>query len=319
MSDFAWQPILRDHFGIVDAEQIDQINSHNTHYRFSSRAAGGEFLLSRRSIPGGQARFRFTHALLNELQPHLATLQQPRPTQAGLDYVMRGRHYWQLVDFVDTTDVDWTELHLIRESARRLAEFHNVAATLRARFPLAQRDLKSFEWCMHEWHRSIDGHVKTLIRSGTYDDDTSRQIKHFASRHQAMAAKCIDIVETEELFGFTHQDYRPANLCVVNDTIKYIWDWDLARTDVVLYDVAFAALQFGAREVVYPDFRPDLARTFIAEYANARGIAANNNAFTRVLSWCFIAVVLKRLLNGWHVESRRQVLNELLEEGLVRI
>jgi hypothetical protein len=256
--------------------------------------------------------------LLNDLQPHLETVQRTRLASNGLPYVARAGHYWQLVDFIDADDAKWTDPELIRDSARRLAEFHTVSASLRVKFPLAQYDLASFEWSMHEWNKSLDGQVKTFIRSGKYDEESVRHVKTFAARHQVLAADCIDLVETHELFGLTHQDYRPANLCVVDGTVKYIWDWDLARNDVVLYDVAFAALQFGAREVVFPNFRPDLAMVFVAEYASTRNLSSSDEPFRRILSWCFGAVVLKRLLNGWHVESRRQVLSELIEAGLLR-
>lgn len=318
MTKGTWQSILPEHYGIEDGELVGEISSHNLHYRISSKVTGGQLLLSRRSIPGGAARFRFTQALLNDLQSQLETLQRSRRTNQGLSYVAGSGHYWQLVDFIDADGANWTDPELIRDSARRLAEFHTASATLPTNFPLAQNDLASFEWSMHEWNKSLDGYVKSFIRSGKYDEETVRDVRNFAGRHQALAADCVDLVEMQGLFGLTHQDYRPANLCVVDGAVKYIWDWDLARNDVILYDVAFAALQFGDREVVFPNFRPDLAMMFVAEYASARNLSSTDERFGRILSWCFGAVVLKRLLNGWHVESRRQVLRELIEAGLLR-
>jgi hypothetical protein len=318
MTDDTWRSVLDQYYGFTDAVLLDEIKSHNSHYRIDSSAAG-ELMLSCREIQGGLARFRFTQMLLSDLRPYLETLQPPRLTKSGLAYVSRAGHFWQLADFVGTDHADWTSADLISDSAHRLAEFHEVASLRRINFPFAQSDLASFEWSMHEWDKSIDGHVKPFVRSGKYDDETVRTVIDFAGHLRRLAVECRDLVETHGLFGITHQDYRPANLCVVEGKVKYIWDWDLARNDVVLYDVAFASMQFGTREVVFPQFHVGRAELFITEYAAARHIDVNQGPFRRILSWCFVAVVLKRLLNGWHVDSRRQVLRELMEAGLIKV
>ena len=48
-----------------------------------------------------------------------------------------------------------------------------------------------------------------------------------------------------------------------------MWDFDLAVIDYSLYDVAFAALQFGGRECLFPDTSLELGTLFVQEYVNA--------------------------------------------------
>lgn len=318
MAENTWRSVIEKHYGITDAVLLHEIKAHNSHYRIGS-AVAGELLLSRRNIEGGAKRFRYTQGLLGALRPFLPTLQPPRLTTGGSAYVTRDKHFWQLADFVHADHADWTSHDLIQHSAHSLAEFHEVASSQRSRFPFAQSDLVSFEWSMHEWDKSIGGQVKPFVRSGKYDKETVRVVTEFANHLSRLAIECRDLVETRGFFGITHQDYRPANLCVVDGRVKYIWDWDLARDDVVLYDVAFASMQFGPKEVVFPQFNVSRAELFIGEYAAARQLDADELTFRRILSWCFVAVVLKRLLNGWHVDSRRQVLSELTEAGLIRV
>ena len=71
------------------------------------------------------------------------------------------------------------------------------------------------------------------------------------------------------MLSITHQDYRPANLRIWESKLATVWDFDMAVIDYSLYDVAFASLQFGGRECLFPEVSLDLAKQFVEAYIAA--------------------------------------------------
>ncbi|MGH6672431.1 MAG: phosphotransferase [Xanthobacteraceae bacterium] len=109
----------------------------------------------------------------------------------------------------------------------------------------------------------------------------------------------------------SHQDFRPANICTNGKHITAVLDWDMARPDCPLYDVAFASLQFGGRECLFDDISLDLAHLFLRTYVRHAGLQPWLLAHPEIMSWIYRVTILKRLLHNWHVANRTRLLRRL--------
>jgi len=124
------------------------------------------------------------------------------------------------------------------------------------------------------------------------------------------APAVLDEVGRRGLVGLTHQDVRPVNCRVAGGVVVELWDWDLARLDCVLYDLAFSCLQFGP-ECLFPDVSLTLAQVFINAYTHAQQHPDLEQSIAELLPWFLRLVVLKRLLLNWHIPARLQLLDQV--------
>ena len=132
------------------------------------------------------------------------------------------------------------------------------------------------------------------------------QLRFVQSNATAVKALC----DEWEMRSITHQDYRPANLRIWESKIATVWDFDMAVIDYSLYDVAFASLQFGGRECLFPEVSLDLAKQFVETY-----IATTDKpepiGEDGVLRWFLTVAVLRRLLLNYHIPERIELLRRI--------
>lgn len=87
-------------------------------------------------------------------------------------------------------------------------------------------------------------------------DRLRRSVEALAEDSEDVLKACREL----HLFGLTHQDYRPVNLRVLDGVLVEVWDWDLARLDWQLYDVAFGGVAVRWAGVPVPRCLPRTRR-----------------------------------------------------------
>ena len=217
--------------------------------------------------------------------------------------------WWTLREYVRSDkSPQWESPSLIRKAAHSLAALHrfgrSFADTLRT-----ESDRTDLGWYYLPAMRWPD-ESEEIARGFRWDelgdsdaDFVRAQLDYVGSFAAEAKAEC----EGCGAISITHQDYRPVNIRIWKGEVAEVWDFDMAVIDFSLYDVAFASLQYGGRECLFPDISLKMAGLFLREY-----IAQTDriHLFERkdLLHWFLVVVVLRRLLLNYHIEERVRLL-----------
>jgi len=216
-----------------------------------------------------------------------------------------------LKPFSEQTPTDWSDPTMVAEAARLLAAMHAAAdRTPREGFAFAEGALHPFHWDSLSWAGQMDRIWQARFQKDAISPQDLAYLESVVAR-VALGQPAVERLAAGNRLRWTltHQDFRPANICCREGRIAEVWDWDLARIDLALYDVAFAALQFGGRECLFSDVSLVLADTFICTYLECR--ADDAAAMAKVLPWFLEMCVLKRILMNWHVVDRIRLLRKI--------
>jgi Ser/Thr protein kinase RdoA (MazF antagonist) len=310
--DHSWRHVLRQHYGRRHAEAWDVKTHHSQHYFIT--IGRQRYVLSRYAHEPGRHPFDHQFTIVTALtEAGFTMIRQPVPTVDGRCWAEHDGDRWVLRHFTDAdADPGWTDPELIRHSAQALAELHIAAAHAASRLPVDRPpdDLTPFCWSVGDFHDRL-GLVLAGFPWTELDDSDAHALRSCVDWLTSRADDLLPLAAEHDLVGLTHQDYRPANLRVRGGQIVDVLDWDLARTDNHLYDAAFAALQFGGRECLFPEIDLDLASLFLTTYLNARALTGLPGEAPDLLPWMLRFTVLKRLLLGWHITARLDLLARL--------
>jgi homoserine kinase type II len=261
----------RDHFGrdelaeVLSHYDIGVIRSAKEFSRGSRRAPKllletprGRFLLKRRAAgrndPGKVA---FSHALLAHLQAQrfpvpalISTCDEPT------SLLQLGGHVYEMFEYVPGDRCD-NSLEQTTSAGRTLAEFHEAVAGFQTDWkppagsyhntPNVRAGLNAIP-TVTSGHDSVFGHEAELLHL----------TQHLHDEYDEAAAE----VQRSELPGWPgtiiHGDWHPGNMLFNEGRVCAVLDFDAARRQPPIIDVAYGMLQFSIlRGTTAPDHWPD--------------------------------------------------------------
>lgn len=319
-----WGRVLATHYGLCRTRLLSEQQHFSRHFVVSGGSTGGfdgggsaagegwgqrRYVLSRVRRLADHPPFPNQFVVLSALSAAgFAQVQRPCRTLTGADYVDRGTHYWCLRRYIDhDPHPDWSCPGMVARAARLLARVHMATAhPWPDRIGLARlepENLAAFHWSATEYidrlHLVLQGFDWGGWPAGLRD-----LLCRTADGLAGESAEVLGAARDIGLVGLCHQDYRPSNLLVRGGEIVAILDWDLARRDHQLYDMAVAALQFGRRQCVFPEVSLRLALQFVDAYLAARGRPRLRLQAPRIVPWMLRLAVLKRVLKGPRQSAR---------------
>lgn len=309
----SWQRVLADHYGRPGARLTARLTCYSRHYFVTAEQE--RYVLSRTVPDPGRLPYELQFGIVRGLLGSgVRTVRSPVPSAAGEPYVTTDDgHRWCLRAYTPNDHVaSWFLADRIESAARHLAELHVAGAGdwwARQGLPDIDPDeVDPFHWQAGEVLDRLD-----LLLDRTARDvpaDTLEQVRVAASGVCGERDQ-LDLARGLGLYGLAHEDYRPDNLLVRDGRIVQILDWDLARCDHQLYDLAFAALQFGGRQCLRPSTSLVLADQFIDAYLKARELPGLRTEHPRLISWMLRFAVVKRLFTNGATDDRLRLLHRL--------
>ncbi|MQA95563.1 MAG: phosphotransferase [Streptosporangiales bacterium] len=309
-----WQKVLADHYGRPETELMARLTCYSRHY-FVTAQDGGHVLS--RTVPEPrrlpyELQFGIVRGLLRR---GVRTVQPPVLTTAGEPYVVTADgHRWCLRAYTPNDHIaSWFLPDRIESAARHLAGLHRAGAgswwTEQGLPDIDPATVDPFHWETGEVLDRLPWLLARAARSGITADALARVTA--AARALSDERDQLDLAHRLGLYGLAHEDYRPDNLLVRNGKVVRILDWDLARRDHQLYDLAFAALQFGGRQCLRPSTSLVLADQFIDAYLKARELPGLRTEHPRLIDWMLRFAVVKRLFTNGITEERLRLLHRL--------
>lgn len=315
VQDRTWSDIASREYGLPDAQLVRKRSSFSLHY-FLTVESGTGFILSRvprdpRRLPFYQ-QFRVIDALYG------SGLREVRPTRRTRDdeaYVSAQDHYWYMREFVAVDELtDWLAPSMIERAARILAVVHTIGTDRWiGRVDLPATDpgrLDPYFWPLDTSVEKLDDLVAAF---DWLEFDISDEI-YLRQKLTWLAEEAHDFLAAAATFGLTgliHADLRPDNILVRHGHIAQIVDWDCARRDHQLVDVAYAALQFGGRQCLSSSAHLSSARVFTDAYLQHRGLADRAAEIVPLVEWAQQFIVMKRLLLSGRSHDRLRLLRRL--------
>jgi Ser/Thr protein kinase RdoA (MazF antagonist) len=305
----SWKEVAEAHYGLRAPLLWQHRTSYSTHYFI--RSGPGAYVLSRVRKEARRPPFADQFTAIATLRAggfDLAHL--PRRTRAGGLYVEHADAYWYLRDYIaQPSAVAWHD-GLVAHAAETLVRLHRAGRVHGPAGAPGAEPLDPFHWPVAD---AVRGLPVLLTRLDTAPLRSSERlyVHDMARRLGDRSGAVLRAASALGLSGLTHHDFRPDNLVVRDDRIVAVLDWDRTATDHQLFDVAFAALQFGHRQCLFPGADLRLAAHFVAAYVNSRftGSAADDAA--RATAWMMLFVVVRRLLVGGGERARLRLLRDL--------
>ncbi len=211
------------------------------------RADSGLYLLKRR------ARGRddpFKVAFCHQLQLYLASKQFPLPHLIGTKKDNNSMLQWkggiyELFEFIKGTGYD-NSLDATAESGRTLAVFHKLLADYEPEYEPA---VGSFHGS-RTVSTSFDAIPRTLNKTSPVEGDSEGEellarVKFLQTAYNEAAMKVNDLGMPDWPMQIVHSDWHPGNMLFRGARIVAVIDYDSARIQQRITDVANAALQFS--------------------------------------------------------------------------
>ncbi len=306
--DNRWNYIATAAYGLTDLWLVESRAHFSNHFFIES--SQGQFVLSCSPFQADRMVKSYQFRLMEVLK-HNGFRQVLLPVQTlnGRYCYWEGGNWWVLNPYMPSDErPPWDSRDLIAEAAQTLAALHSAGRNYEdeLRAESARKDLGWYYVPSTRW-AELSAKIADTFRWSELSEDDSAFLRSQLLFIQSAAPLC----DEREMLSITHQDYRPANLRIWESKIATVWDFDMAVIDYSLYDVAFASLQFGGRECLFPEVSLDLAKQFVEAY-----IAATDKPepFKKdgVLRWFLTVAVLRRLLLNYHIPERMELLRKVV-------
>ena len=312
MDDRLYQ-IATDVYGLSLPRIIEARNHFSSHYFLLARE--GRYILSASRYQADRMSKGYQFRLMERLKDNgFGLVSLPVKTREGQYCQRDGDIWWVLKEFEESDpDPQWEADELISEAARTLADLHRAGRDVahEQKVESEREDLGWYYLPSSRWADASEEISRSFRWSELSAEDcrfVQSQVEYVQSKSAETRERCNDWAAE----SITHQDYRPVNLRVLDSTITGVWDFDMAVVDYSLYDVAFAALQFGGRECLFPDISLEYGNHFVREYINATD-KPEPFRDAEVIRWFLLVVVLRRLLLNYHVGERIELLRMVSE------
>ena len=309
--DQAWKRIAAESYALPKARLIKELSSYSHHYDVA--CGGARYVLSQVKRSPDRLPFPLQFKIISLLQRGgVTSVNMPVPTVDGRRYVEDTGHYWFLRNYRPHDKVIWRGAPmLVQAAARELADIHRAGTGYRiaALGGVGTTHLAPYYQPVEAFLSASESAYHAAGTTGLPFEDRCLLAKTLRDLRE-YGQKMLDESRSRGLVGITHHDYRPDNILVRDRQIIEILDWDCASVDHQLYDLAFAALQYGQRQCLH-DADIGLAYLFIHRYLTERGL----EHLPGELMWWFLRfTVAKRVLIKGRNNERMRLLR-LLDMG----
>ncbi len=309
--DNRWNDIATAVYGLTGLRLTESRAHFSTHFFIES--SQGQFVLSRSPCQADRMAKSYQFQLVEVLKYNgFRQVSLPVQTLDGRYCYGGGSAWWVLNPYMPSDEhPPWDSRELIVEAAQTLAALHSAGRKYEDKLQAesAREDLGWYYIPSTRW-AELSAKIARLFHWSELSEDDATFLRAQLHFVQSNAAAVKSLCDEQKMLSITHQDYRPANLRVWKAKIATVWDFDLAVIDYSLYDVAFASLQFGGRECLFPTASLECAKQFIEAY-----IAATDKpepiGEDGVLRWFFTVAILRRLLLNYHIPARLALLRKI--------
>jgi Ser/Thr protein kinase RdoA (MazF antagonist) len=209
------------------------------------RAVDGRYLLKRRA--GGRdkpERVEFAHALLEKLRKRRFPVPALVRTRDGQDSMLRARgHVYELFEFMDGERYDGS-LEQTTHAGKTLARFHRAVADFQTGWVPSRR-------AYHESQAVRDGLNSIPSTTASHDSVVGHEAE-LLSLTQELYERYEEAAEAADACGLNawptaiiHGDWHPGNMLFRGGRVAVVLDFDSARQQTRIIDVANGLLQFS--------------------------------------------------------------------------
>ena len=307
-----WEQIAESVYGLSGLRLLET-RKHFSRHHFLESDQGKQMLTCSRHQPERMAK-KYQFHLMETLKANgypLVTL--PLPTKDE-EYCYLDQNCWWTLRRCAPSDANppWRSSTLIEKAACSLAALHRSGRRFEndLRAESGRKDLGWYYLPSTRWpdeSEKIAGCFHWQVLRQEDARFVREQLSYVQNKAACVKAEC----EAGGALAVTHQDYRPANLRVWKGEIAEIWDFDMAVINFSLYDVAFASLQYGGRECLFPSLSLKKASLFIQAYTAETD---KPQLFDQpdLFKWFLVVAVLRRLLLNYHIEDRVRLLRMIV-------
>lgn len=308
-SESSWRRIAAKNYGLREPLLLQERRHFSRHYFIANGSAS--YVLSRVTKATDRLPFGLQFKIMALLRRGgVTTVNMPVLTRGGKPYVDDGTDYWFLRRFRASDSVIWRVTpDLVKAAASALVPVHVAGSDAQRMVALGGVDhtrLAPYYLPVEAFFEALGRNFPQDVISGLSATDRSllgRTVAELRESRQKMLTESRE----QNLVGITHHDFRPDNLLVRDRKVVEIIDWDCASIDHQLYDVAFAALQYGQRQCLH-DADIGLAKVFIDRYLTERG---REHLHPELMRWFLRFTVVKRLLIKGRNNERIRLLRAL--------
>lgn len=310
--DNRWKDIATAAYGLTGLRLAEFRAHFSSHFFLES--SQGQFVLSCSRFQADRMVKSYQFRLMEVLKYNgFDRISLPVQTLDGSYCYWGGEDWWVLNPYMPSdANLPWDSHDLITDAAQTLAELHSAGRKYRDELR-AESDREDLGWYYlpsTRWAESSE-QISGGFRWNELSEDDTVFLRSQLRFVQSNASSVKSLCDEWEVLSITHQDYRPCNLRIWESKIANVWDFDMAVIDYSLYDVAFASLQYGGREGLFPEVSLDLGRQFVETYTAATD-KPEPIWEDGVLRWFLTVVVLRRLLLNYHISERMALLRKVV-------
>lgn len=291
--------IVLSHFDIGTIDTIKEFpRGSRKAPKLLIRTDKGTYLLKRRA-KGKDDPFKV--AFCHNLQLYLAAKQFPLPhligTKADNNSMLQWRGtIYELFEYIKGTAYD-NSLEATADSGKILALFHKLLLDYQPEYDPPQG---SYHASRHI-AASMDHIPRTLVRvdpSNADQEDHIRQVTQFLhAGYNAAAVRVNEMGMTEWPMQIVHSDWHPGNMLFRGPRVVAVIDYDAARIQQRIIDIANGALQFsilggGDDPQQWPEYLDESRyKRFLRAYDSVPGCVLSK-AELRTVPWLMVEALI---------------------------
>jgi homoserine kinase type II len=265
-----------DHYDLGDLHETekDQRGTVNTSYVIDLQKDGlpARYFLRRYKAEIHREEIVFEHALIDHLSARgncpVARVHRTRDGASFIELDVAGRAYYAIFDYLPGEDrYTWVNprctSHELQAAGTLLAQFHSDAATLKAPGQRAEAKIVDLLPVIGEaWSQCLARPEENVFTRCAARSD--RLIRRSLAESGSALARAEDGLPEVII----HSDYHPGNLRFLGEEISGLVDFDWAKVDLRVFDVALAVWYFCVSWQGRADGRLRLgaARSFLTAY-----------------------------------------------------
>ncbi|MHC4811011.1 MAG: phosphotransferase enzyme family protein [Planctomycetota bacterium] len=224
---------------LQDAEPFDRGSRRAPKLRL--RTAGGELLLKRRQPEqAGPRRVAFAHAALAHLAARGVPVAAPIPDRRGRTAVRRPAGCYELFPFLPGRRPR-PDARSAEAAGGMLARVHEAGADFAPPGPA-----EAGSWhAVADLPRTLEAVPRRVHRldPGTDESDLARCCRFLTRAYELASERAAEAMAGPA--GLVHGDWHPGNLLAHGGRLTAVLDFDAARLEPRITDVANACLQFA--------------------------------------------------------------------------